>query len=230
MQQIFVSYSRKDIAFVRKLAGDLEKAGYPVWWDVSGLRGGDDWVRVIAAAIKASDTFIVVLSPSSAASEWVEKEYTQALYLRKRIIPIMLEPSDVPFGLNTINYIDFTADDDYATNLNKLLTTLGYVGEPVAPSRTRSRRLRRYLFPLLIGILFLLAILANFIFAPLISPGATPTPIPPSTTPIPVFTVTDTATPSPTVSPYNYAHTHHRIHGHRNTNAQIYMDHFANET
>ena len=200
MQQIFVSYSRKDIAFVRKLAGDLEKAGYTVWWDVSGLRGGDDWVRVIPAAIKTSDTFIVVLSPNSASSEWVEKEYTQALYLRKRIIPIMLEPSDVPFGLNTINYIDFTSDDDYAANLNKLLATLGYVGEPIVPTRTLLRTLRKYIFPLLIGILILLALLANFIFAPPISPSATPTPIPPSVTPVVIFTVTDTPTLSPTVS------------------------------
>ena len=54
MQQVFISYSRKDIAFVRKLAGDLEKAGYDVWWDVSDLRGGDDWLRVIPTAIDSS--------------------------------------------------------------------------------------------------------------------------------------------------------------------------------
>src|SRR6266542_4957876 len=106
--QLFISYSRKDIGFVRKLAVDLEKAGYDVWWDVSDLRGGDDWVRVIPAAIASSDYFAVLLSPNSAISEWVEKEYTQALSLRKKIIPIMLEQSSVPFALNTINYVDFT--------------------------------------------------------------------------------------------------------------------------
>ena len=42
MTQLFISYSRKDIAFTRKLAADLEKAGYSVWWDISDLRGGDD--------------------------------------------------------------------------------------------------------------------------------------------------------------------------------------------
>ncbi len=199
MQQIFVSYSRKDIAFVRKLAGDLEKAGYTVWWDVSGLRGGDDWVRVIPAAIKTSDTFIVVLSPNSAVSEWVEKEYTQALYLRKKIVPIMLERSDVPFGLNTINYIDFTSDD-YADNLNKLLSTLGYTGEPVVPTSTVPLALRKYGIPLLIGFLILLALLSKFSFAPPLPPSATPTRLPPSTTPVVIFTVTNTPTLSPTVS------------------------------
>src|SRR5574341_746003 len=103
MQRIFISYSRKDIGFVRKLAEDLEKAGYDVWWDLSDLRGGDDWLRVIPAAIESSAYILVVLSPNAIASEWVEKEYHQALGSGKRIIPIMLKPSRVPFALNTIN-------------------------------------------------------------------------------------------------------------------------------
>jgi hypothetical protein len=124
MQQVFISYSRKDIAFVRKLAGDLEKAGYDVWWDVSDLRGGDDWLRVIPTAIDSSSFFIVVLSPNAITSDWVKREYTQALSLRKKIIPIMFARSSVPFALNDLNYIDFTRDD-YATNLKALLGTLG---------------------------------------------------------------------------------------------------------
>ena len=129
MPQIFISYSRKDIDFVRQLAGDLEKAGYDVWWDLTDLRGGDDWPRVIPAAIESSQYIIVVLSPNSAISDWVAKEYTQALDLRKKIIPIMLEPSRVPFALNTINYVNF-ASGDYVDNLNNLLTALGYTGKP----------------------------------------------------------------------------------------------------
>src|SRR5689334_22099210 len=111
MTQIFISYSRKDIDFARKLAGDLEKAGYEVWWDLTDLRGGDDWVRMIPDAIAASEFVIVVLSPNSVISDWVRKEYTQALSLRKRVIPIMLAQTRVPFSLNTINYVDFTGED-----------------------------------------------------------------------------------------------------------------------
>src|SRR4030095_8196037 len=153
MAQIFISYSRKDISFARKLAGDLEKAGYEVWWDLTDLRGGDDWPRVIPQAIGGSQYFVVVLSPNSAISDWVEKEYTQALSLRKKIIPIMLERSRLPFALNTINFIDFTGED-YAASLNNLLTPLGYSGEmPVVPAMTFPRLLRKYAFPIMIGIL-----------------------------------------------------------------------------
>ena len=39
------------MGFVRRLAGDLEKAGYDVWWDLTDLRGGDATAN--AAALDA---------------------------------------------------------------------------------------------------------------------------------------------------------------------------------
>jgi len=203
MAQIFISYSRKDIGFVRKLAGDLEKAGYDVWWDLTDLRGGDDWPRVIPAAIESSQYVIVVLSPNSAISDWVEKEYTQALSLRKKIIPIMLTRSSVPFALNTINYIDFSGED-YVASLNSLLNTLGYSGNmPVVPSSTLPMLLRKYAFPIMIGILLLLAFISSFLFTPPVppTPTSTPTVILPTSTTVIVFTPdSNTPTISPTVS------------------------------
>ena len=189
MQQIFISYSRKDIDFVRKLAGDLEKAGYDVWWDLTDLRGGDDWVRVIPAAIESSAFFIVVLSPNSAVSDWVQKEYTQALGLRKKIIPLMLTPSHVPFALNTINYVNFTSGE-YADNFKSLLDALGYTGEPptVTPYQKAILSLPpwflKFGIPALIAIILLLA----FFLIPRTNP-------PPEETP------TATATPSLISSP-----------------------------
>jgi len=183
MPQIFISYSRKDIDFARKLAGDLEKAGYDVWWDLTDLRGGDDWVRVIPAAIESSAFFIVVLSPNSAVSDWVQKEYTQALGLRKKIIPLMLAPSHVPFALNTINYVNFTSGE-YADNFKSLLDALGYTGEPptVAPYQKTFLSLPPSLLKFGIPALVALLLLAFFLI--------------PRTNPPPDATPTATATPS----------------------------------
>jgi hypothetical protein len=200
MAQIFISYSRKDIGFVRTLARDLEKAGYDVWWDISDLRGGDDWLRVIPAAIESSEYFIVVLSPNTVTSEWVRKEYAQALSLRKKIIPIMLARSSVPFALNTINYVDFTSDD-YAGNLKNLLDALGYSGElPVTTAAAFPLMLRKYAIPIIIGLGFLLALISSFLFTPPASPTATPTILPP-TTPAVATTTFPTETDTPTLSP-----------------------------
>lgn len=133
MQKIFISYSRKDIDFVRKLAGDLEQAGYDVWWDIADLRGGADWVREIPKAIKSSRYVIVVLTPTSNESEWVKKEIAEALSLRKRIIPIILLPCSVPFELKTINPINFSVSE-YTDNLGKLLSSFGNTGKLSIPS------------------------------------------------------------------------------------------------
>lgn len=220
MQRIFISYSRKDSDFVRKLAGDLEKARYDVWWDVSDLRGGDDWPRVIPAAIESSDFIIVVLSPNAILSEWVEKEYTQALGLRKKIIPIMLARSSVPFALNTINYVNFSSGD-YAENFKTLLTALGYTGEvPVVqpagkPTFPFYAALRRYAIPVIIlVIMLLLAFALTFSLQPVATSTLTPlvpTTLPPNTrepvtpteSPTLTFTVTSspTSTHTPTITP-----------------------------
>ena len=78
MAQVFISYSRKDISFVEQLVADLRNTGLDVWYDVSSLRGGSRWRIEIENAIKNSQFFIVVLSPDSMASEWVEREFLLA--------------------------------------------------------------------------------------------------------------------------------------------------------
>ena len=63
MTQVFISYSRRDLDFVEQLAADLQAAGLDVWYDLSELKGGDDWAEEIQAAIDSSDKFIIVISP-----------------------------------------------------------------------------------------------------------------------------------------------------------------------
>lgn len=191
MAQIFISYSRKDIDFVRKLAGDLETAGYDVWWDITDLQGGDDWVSKIAEAISASQFVVVVLTPTAIASDWVRKEYTQALSLRKKVIPLMLIPSAMPFALNTINFVNF-AVGEYPVNYKKLLEALGHSGTAPAVQPYQKpipQTLRKYAAPGLIG-LVLLALLFW-----MLRPSA---PVPPPTdTPAPLASSTATQTPEP---------------------------------
>jgi hypothetical protein len=212
MEKVFISYSRKDIDFARKLASDLEKAGYDVWWDITDLRGGDDWVRTIPAAIAASKYMIVVLTPDSIESEWVRKEYTQALSLRKKIIPIMFIPCSVPFALNTINFVNFAAGD-YEDNFKNLLSPLGFTGKPpeVTPfNRTAamfSSVLRKYAILIIIGIILLLVFAWRFFSASPPPPLATSTPtitlMPTATATLesPTATSSSTASPTVTVSP-----------------------------
>ena len=40
---IFISYAREDRERVRLVAEELASRGYTVWWDTTGLRGGEDY-------------------------------------------------------------------------------------------------------------------------------------------------------------------------------------------
>ncbi len=212
MQKIFISYSRKDMDFIRKFAGDLEKAGYDVWWDLTDLQGGDDWVRQIPAAIQTSQFVLVVLSPNSVASEWVQKEYTQALSLHKKIIPVMLAACEIPFALNTINYSNFSTGE-YEDNFKTLLRALGFTGEPpvVTPYKKATWVLpsgARYAIPAILGILLLLFLVFKPwisppppTLTPVASPSTTHTPEPSTATASSTGTPTPTATFTPTITP-----------------------------
>jgi choline kinase len=110
MAQVFVSYSHKDYDFVERIAKDLKAEGLDVWYDSSRLNGGQKWTQEIERAIRQSQYFIVVLSPDSIISPWVEKEYLFAEELTKKhkltIIPLLLQKCKLPIWCLDRQYID----------------------------------------------------------------------------------------------------------------------------
>ena len=64
---IFISYSRKDAAFVRRLHQALAARQHETWVDWEGIAPSADWFREIEAAVDAADAFAFVLSPDALA-------------------------------------------------------------------------------------------------------------------------------------------------------------------
>ena len=124
MTQVFISYSRKDLVFVERLAKDLEAAGLEVWYDLSGLEVGTRWGREIQNALDQSQYFLVVLSPNSVDSEWVEKEFLYANNLKTKIIPLLFAPCRVPMWFINLHFIDVQGEN-YERHLPELLKALG---------------------------------------------------------------------------------------------------------
>ena len=67
-QEVFISYSRKDKEFVRRLDEALKRRDREAWVDWEGIPPGDTWEKTIYGAIEATHTFIFVLTPDSIAS------------------------------------------------------------------------------------------------------------------------------------------------------------------
>ena len=124
MTQVFISYSRKDLAFVERLAENLQAAGLQVWYDLSGLDVGTRWGRDIQDAIEQCQCFVVVLSPNSVDSEWVEKEFMYANSLKKRIIPLLYQPCKAPMWFINLHFIDVQGEN-YDRNFWVILKAMG---------------------------------------------------------------------------------------------------------
>src|SRR5262245_34566491 len=91
---VFISYSRDDIAFADQLAAALSVLNFDVVIDRQGITGGEDWQQRLGSLIRNADTILFVLSPSSAKSGVCKWEVEQAVRLGKRIIPIPCRPLD----------------------------------------------------------------------------------------------------------------------------------------
>ena len=90
MSHIFVSYSRKDKEFVRKIVTALEASNFDIWIDLDDLPKGEDWELEIYRNIDEAEVFIFMLSPDSVVSEMCNKEIAHAVTNGKRILPIMI--------------------------------------------------------------------------------------------------------------------------------------------
>ena len=123
MAKVFISYSRRDLPFVERMVQDLEGAGVSVWYDLSGLEGGEKWVDKIQRALRECECVIVVLSPDSIQSEWVEREFLFASNLKKRIVPLLYRECELPFNYLNLNYIDIQGGN-YRQNFPNILEAI----------------------------------------------------------------------------------------------------------
>jgi hypothetical protein len=129
--KVFISYSRHDTDFVNRLVADLEGRRFSVWIDRSAIQGGDSWRKSIVDAINACDIFLIVISPNSVSSRNVTKEISMADERGKRLVPVVIQPTQIPadieYQLTGVQYLDFTAEP-YSTAMDRLLVAMGAAG------------------------------------------------------------------------------------------------------
>lgn len=122
---LFISYSRRDIEFVRRLDGALRAAQRDPWVDWEDIREAEEWRKAIASGIAAADSFVYVISPDSCCSVECDKELQQAIALNKRIIPLLhREAEKVHSVVAALNWIFFRSGDDFNLSMQKLLKAL----------------------------------------------------------------------------------------------------------
>src|SRR5438309_455913 len=112
MALVFISHSSKDRDFIeRELIPFLKDRGVEAWYSREAIATSADWERSIREALNLCDWLLVVLTPNSIQSEWVQCEVHWAFEHKKnRVIPLMLsscDPARLHIKLAKIQYLDY---------------------------------------------------------------------------------------------------------------------------
>lgn len=125
--KVFISYSRKDMAFADQLEVALKARGFEVLIDRQEIYAFEDWWKRIEALIGSADTVVFVLSPDAVKSDVALKEVALAASLNKRFAPIVyrrVEDSAVPDVLRRLNFIFLDDPSAFEAGVDKLAQAL----------------------------------------------------------------------------------------------------------
>ena len=120
--KIFLSYAREDRELARQLYEQLAQMGFNPWMDIKNILGGQDWSHSIRIAIEQSHFFIACLSSNFVNRRgFIQKEVETALDLWREmlnsdifLLPVRLEPCEVPQSLQDFNYVDMFEKDGWS--------------------------------------------------------------------------------------------------------------------
>ncbi len=136
---VFVSYSREDKDRVLELTAKLRAAGVPLWIDVGGIDGASLWGEEIVKALDRAKVLLLMVTESAVRSHNVAKEVVLASERKGHILPVHLEPTQIPpslkyplAGIQHIEYFQGDADE----NLKVIIRSLERVGVNVSPPRS----------------------------------------------------------------------------------------------
>lgn len=129
MPSVFLAHSSRDKRFVRNLSDRLKQRNLHVWVDEAELNIGESLVGKIFTAIDTADYVAAILSRNSVSSNWVTSELhfamTQEIGGRRvKVLPILIEPCEIPKFLADKLYADFTKPENYEQEFLKLLNAI----------------------------------------------------------------------------------------------------------
>src|SRR5215469_9982903 len=124
---VFISYSRKDMAFADRLEAALKARGFEPLIDRTDIYAFEKWWERIEGLITRADTVVFVLSPDAVASEVALREVRFAASLNKRFAPVVWRRVDdklVPAELAKLNFIFFDNEAQFERRADQLAEAL----------------------------------------------------------------------------------------------------------
>lgn len=106
-QKIFASYSDHDRKAIEPIIKLLRVARGWVFFAPDSISPGNRWEDHLHRAVKKCKLMVVFWCTHSQESEWVLREYTLAIDLEKKVVPVLLDNTQLPDALKVFQGIDF---------------------------------------------------------------------------------------------------------------------------
>jgi TolB-like protein/Tfp pilus assembly protein PilF len=158
--EVCISYSSRDRDRILRIAEQLRGAGVSVWLDQGGIDAAALWSAEIVKAIDGCKVLLLALSAAAAESANVVKEVSLALDRKKHILPVNLEPVEVPVALRYplagIQHVDLfgaRADENFDTVVRALARLGVQTGDAPLAARPAARAPRKALNDKVIAVL-----------------------------------------------------------------------------
>jgi TIR domain len=136
---VFLSHAHLDKGIARQVVLELRRHSVYCWFDEAELKPGDSLIQRLQTAIDNTDYLVVLLSPTSVSSAWVQKELNSVLVeeikgRRVRVVPVMIADCEVPRFLMDKIRIDLR--DDFLRGISELISFLkGEQAEALIPPK-----------------------------------------------------------------------------------------------
>jgi hypothetical protein len=107
MTDVFISYKREDREAAERLASELKRRGFEVWWDLE-LLSGQNFRKAIRTVIDQCAAAVVLWSVLAVDSDFVMDEAGHAKE-QDKLCPARLDDCKLPFGYGNLHTVDLTS-------------------------------------------------------------------------------------------------------------------------
>lgn len=104
---IFMSHSTKDLNEVMSLASELQCLGFGVFIAHRDIVPSHEWLKEIVKNVKSNRIFVAFITQNFKESDWCDQESGIAYVSGKKIIPVIADGIDIPYGfMNKFQKLD----------------------------------------------------------------------------------------------------------------------------
>lgn len=107
---IFISYTHQDADTARAITSALDAVGLNPWLDECQINPGDSFLKRMGEGLTAADYVLVLFSKASLGSHWVEREWMSSLARNVVLVPVRLEPIELPALIRDLVWVDLFPD------------------------------------------------------------------------------------------------------------------------